>query len=188
MAKKQSTLINMLVSLCVISVIVGFCLGGVYIITKEPIEKSRIAKQEEALKIVLPAFNNDILATKKIITKDDGEIYEYDAYQDSIFVGKAMNTFSKNGFGGKIRLMVGLLPDGTINNISVLSHSETPGLGDKMDAKKSDFIARNLKKYKDNPKSFIFNVSKDGGNVDAITAATISSRAFCDAINKVTKQ
>ena len=75
--------------------------------------------------------------------------------------------------------MVGLLPDGTINDISVLEHKETPGLGDKMDKEKSDF---SLQFQGKDPKNFAINVRQDGGDVDAITASTVSSRAFCDAV------
>jgi Na+-translocating ferredoxin:NAD+ oxidoreductase subunit G len=76
-------------------------------------------------------------------------------------------------------LMVGLLPDGSINNISVIQQNETPGLGTKM--KEPKFKDQFNKK---NPSEFKFKVKKDGGHVDAITAATISSRAFCDAVDR----
>ncbi len=79
--------------------------------------------------------------------------------------------------------MVGMLDDGSISNTAVLSHKETPGLGDKMDIKKSDFPKQFEGK---SPESFKLKVSKDGGDVDAITAATISSRAFCDAVKRAT--
>ena len=85
------------------------------------------------------------------------------------------------GFSGKIELMVGFLDDGTIENTAVLMHKETPGLGDKMDQKKSDFSLQFIGK---NPVDFKLKVKKDGGDVDAITAATISSRAFCDAVQR----
>jgi electron transport complex protein RnfG len=80
--------------------------------------------------------------------------------------------------------MVGFLKDGTINNTAVVSHKETPGLGDKMDVKKSDFPVQFEGK---NPSSYKLKVTKDGGDVDAITAATITSRAFCDAVDKAYK-
>ena len=80
--------------------------------------------------------------------------------------------------------MVGLLPDGTIYDTAVLTHKETPGLGDKMDKNKSKFSGQFKRK---NPSTFSLKVKKDGGAVDAITAATISSRAFCDAIQRAYK-
>ena len=75
--------------------------------------------------------------------------------------------------------MVGILPDGEINNIVVLKANETPGLGDKIQKSKSNFSNQFNGK---NPDHFALKVKQDGGDVDAITAATISSRAFCDAV------
>ena len=88
------------------------------------------------------------------------------------------------GFSGKIEIMAGFLPSGTINNTAVVSHKETPGLGDKMDVKKSDFPIQFMGK---NPATYKLAVTKDGGDVDAITAATITSRAFCDAVDRAYK-
>jgi electron transport complex protein RnfG len=181
MKKMPSTLRNMVLSLTLISLIGVACLSAVFEVTKEPIAKSKLEKQIAALKVVLPDFDNDIISTKNTVVIDGGEIDVYQAYKGEELVGTAVNTFSKNGFGGEIRLMVGLLPDGTIKDIQVLQHSETPGLGDKMDIRKSNFSVqfRGV-----NTSEFKFKVKKDGGDVDAITAATISSRAFCDALTR----
>jgi len=94
-------------------------------------------------------------------------------------VGYAINTYSNNGFTGNITLMTGFKPDGSIINISVLFQKETPGLGTKMSEPlfKDQFTGKN-------PAEFTLKVVKDGGQVDAITAATISSRAFCDAVQR----
>jgi len=102
----------------------------------------------------------------------------YDA--NGNFQGAAVKT-SESGFGGKIDMMVGFLADGTIKGTSVLSHSETPGLGANMTGKFDDqFVDKN-------PADFKLTVSKDGGDVDAITAATITSRAFSKAVDKAYK-
>lgn len=77
--------------------------------------------------------------------------------------------------------MVGFLPDGTIHRVETLSHNETPGLGDKIDRSKSDFSVQFEGK---NPRTFRLAVRKDGGDVDAITASTISSRAYADALTR----
>ncbi len=93
------------------------------------------------------------------------------------FQGAAVKT-SEGGFGGKIDMMVGFLADGTIKGTSVLSHAETPGLGANMTGKfKDQFVDKN-------PNNFKLIVKKDGGDVDAITAATITSRAFSKAVDK----
>lgn len=103
----------------------------------------------------------------------------YPAKNEGEIVGYAVNTYSKNGFSGNISLMAGFRTDGTIINITILGQKETPGLGTKM--AEPDFKNQFNDK---NPAEFVLKVRKDGGAVDAITAATISSRAFCDAVQR----
>ena len=100
-------------------------------------------------------------------------------YLDEELVGTAIQAGSKKGYNGLIELMVGFSPDGKIYKIDVLQQKETPGLGTKIteDKFKNQFDGQD-------PKSFVLKVTKDGGEVDAITAATISSRAFCEAVQK----
>ena len=179
MAAKKDTLFNMFVALFVICVVAGGVLGVVYNATKDPIAAAETAKRTEAIKNVLPEFN-ELKETKVKSAMEDIDIPFYLAYDaDNNFIGAAVETFTNKGFSGNISLMVGILADGTINNISVLQHTETPGLGSKMTEPsfKDQFNEKN-------PASFNFKVKKDGGDVDAITAATISSRAFCDAVNR----
>lgn len=179
MAAKKDTLINMFVALFVICVVSGGVLGVVYNATKEPIAAAESAKKTEAIKNVLPEFN-ELKETMVMSALEDVEIPFYLAYDaDNNFIGAAVETFTNKGFSGNISLMVGILADGTLNNISVLQHAETPGLGSKMSepAFKDQFNDKRAD-------SFNFKVKKDGGDVDAITAATISSRAFCDAVNR----
>ena len=111
---------------------------------------------------------------------DGMKLNVYTARLDGKVVGYAVETFSKNGFNGHIRLIVGFKTDGSIHNISVLSQNETPGLGAKISEKGSKFVAQFSGK---NPDSFKLFVKKDGGDVDAITASTITSRAFTEAVN-----
>ena len=179
MAAKKDTLLNMFVALFVICVVAGGVLGVVYNATKDPIAAAETAKRTEAIKNVLPEFN-ELKETKVKSAMEDIDIPFYLAYDaDNNFIGAAVETFTNKGFSGNVSLMVGVLVDGTINNISVLQHAETPGLGSKMTEPsfKDQFNEKN-------PASFNFKVKKDGGDVDAITAATISSRAFCDAVNR----
>ena len=179
MAAKKDTLLNMFVALFVICVVAGGVLGVVYNATKDPIAAAETAKRTEAIKNVLPEFN-ELKETKVKSAMEDIDIPFYLAYDaDNNFIGAAVETFTNKGFSGNVSLMVGVLADGTINNISVLQHAETPGLGSKMTEPsfKDQFNEKN-------PASFNFKVKKDGGDDDAITAATISSRAFCDAVNR----
>lgn len=179
MAAKKDTLINMFVALFVICVVSGGVLGLVYNATKDPIAAAENAKKTEAIKNVLPEFQ-ELKEMNIKSAMEDAELPFHLAYDaDNNFIGAAVETFTNKGFSGNISLMVGILADGTINNISVLQHAETPGLGSKMSEPsfKDQFNNKNAN-------SFNINVKKDGGDVDAITAATISSRAFCDAVNR----
>ncbi len=185
-SKTESTFRNMLLALFVVSFISATTLGYVYEFTKEPIAIAKLKKKIAAIKKVVPEFTNDPNADMYKIASDiKGDTLEfYPAYKDSELVGTAIKTFSDLGFTKRIYLMVGFLADGTIHNISVLEHAETPGLGDKMDKKKSKWSEQFNGK---NPANYKLIVSKDGGDVDAITAATISSRAYTDAVDRAYK-
>lgn len=174
MAKKvESSLKNMILSLFFISMGMAGALGYVNQLTKEPIEKAKKQAETGAIKEVVPAFDNTPVG-KEI----EGVIY-YPVTKAGVLVGCAVKTFTDKAFSGRFDLMVGFLPDGTINQIVVLDQKETPGLGSKMKEPK----------FKDqfntkNPGTWKMTVKKDGGEVDAISAATISSRAFCDAVQR----
>jgi len=180
MAKTESTFKNMVLSLTLISLGASACLGYVYQVTKTPIELSILNKKLTAIKQVVPDFNNDPNAEMYKLPTGEGDSLEvYPARKDSVLVGYAINTYTKNGFSGNIFLMAGFKTDGTIVNITVLDQKETPGLGTKMTEPgfKDQFNDKN-------PAQYNLKVKKDGGPVDAITAATISSRAFCDAVQR----
>jgi len=180
MAKTESTFKNMALSLTLIALGSSAGLGFVYELTKEPIALSSLNKKLDAIREVVPEFNNDPNSEMYRLATGEGDSLEiYPARKDGNIVGYAVNTYTNNGFSGYINLMAGFTPDGAIINISVLQQKETPGLGTKMaePAFKDQFIDKN-------PAEFPLKVKKDGGLVDAITAATISSRAFCDAIQR----
>lgn len=169
----------MVVTLLLVTAIAALALGGVYTVTKEPIALAKQKKLEAAIKAVLPDF--DSVTIKKIADNSGDSLTFYFASKGDKQVGTAVETYSNKGFGGKIDIMIGFLDNGTINNTAVLVQKETPGLGDKMQKSKSDFSDQFNGK---NPADFTLKVKKDGGDVDAITAATISSRAFCDAVQR----
>ena len=169
----------MTLTLLVISFIASAALGLVYQSTKEPIAKAQMSKINNAIKAVVPEFNNQPFEESFTADVDGGTLTFYPAKKDGQLVGTAVKTFSNNGFSGLIELMVGFMPDGSIYKIAVVSHKETPGLGDKMEPSKSNF---SLQFEGKNPDTFKVKVKKDGGDVDAITASTISSRAYCDAV------
>jgi len=184
MAKKESTLLNMVVSLAVISAIASASLGFVYQLTKEPKHAALLLKQNFAIKAVLPGYNNDPLHDAYEIDSFDGgePLTCYPATRNGELAGIAVNTWTMNGYSGLVRLMVGFDNTGNIFNISVLEQKETPGLGTKI----------NDAEFKDqyngkNPGINNLAVKKDYGEIDAITAATISSRAFSDAVERAYK-
>lgn len=169
---------NMVLSLTTISLVASACLGFVYELTKEPIALSVLNKKLEAIRMVVPEFDNNPNNEMYRLPTGEGDSLEiYPAKKDGEIVGYAVNTYSGKGFSGKISLMTGFKSDGTIIGITVLDQKETPGLGTKMAEPgfKDQFNNKN-------PAEFTLKVKKDGGPVDAITAATISSRAFCDAV------
>lgn len=180
----ESTLKNMVLTLFIITLVSASAVGIVYQITKEPIAQAKAAKITAAIAQVLPEFDNNIEESKQVKEIDGGEVTVYTATKGGEPVGYAIETFTNNGFSGLVKLMVGFLPDGTIKMIEVIQQNETPGLGDKMDRSKSDFAVQFDGK---NPADFKLAVKKDGGDVDAITAATISSRAFVDAVDRAYK-
>lgn len=180
MAKTESTLKNMVLALTLISLVAAASLAFVYEVTKEPIALSNLNKKLNAIKQVVPEFNNNPDGDMFRLPTGDGDSLDvYPAKMNDEIVGYAVSTYSSNGFSGNITLMTGFKPDGSIFDISVLSQKETPGLGTKMaePAFKDQFKGIN-------PGNTALKVKKDGGNVDAITAATISSRAFCEAVEK----
>jgi len=176
---KESNFKNMTLTLLTVTLLSSISLGFVYSFTKGPIDASKLAKQNSAIKQVVPEFNNDPAKEVYKMAVDGDTLSFFPAKKDGQLVGTAISTFTNKGFSGNIKIMVGFLPNGTIYGISVLEHKETPGLGDKMESTKSDFSVQFKGK---NPADFKLMVKKDGGDVDAITASTISSRAFCDAV------
>lgn len=181
----ESSLKNMTVTLLAIALASSLAVGLVYRVTEQPIAEAKSQKIGAAIAQVLPPFDNDPAADTTVVPYRDGEkikeIVVYTARQGENTVGYAIKTFSKNGFGGEIWLMAGFLPDGTICKVETLTHNETPGLGNKIERGKSDFAIQFEGK---NPETFRLSVKKDGGDVDAITASTISSRAFTDALTR----
>jgi len=181
MAKKESTFLNMVATLFGVTLLAAGLLGSVYALTKEPIRLAELKKKNEAIQVVVPGFDNEPSQEVEKLFLDGDTIYFYTARQGDEVLGTAVETFTNKGFNGEFKLMVGFKPDGSIIDIAVIIHAETPGLGDKMEKGKSDFSVQFIGKH---PESFNLAVVKDRGDVDAITATTITSRAYCDAVNR----
>ena len=172
----------MVLSLGIICVLAGTLLGGMYAITKEPIELQMKMQQQQAIQEVSPPFNNNP-EQDKVEVDEDGQIFTvYPAIYDGKLVGAAVEGSSMNGFAGLVTVMCGFDLDGTVRDYRVIQQAETPGLGTKMETWFRDPQgARSV--IGKNPETFSFYVTKDpAGQVDGITAATISSRAFLEIL------
>lgn len=168
----------MVVVLFVITLVAGLSLGYVNDLTLEPKARAKLAKMVKALNVVVPQFDNNPISDGIRIRSEGAtdSIDIYPAFRDSVYVGAAVTGSSEKGYSGLVKLMVGFKPDGRIANIAVLQQKETPGLGTKMKGEKF------LRQFRDkNPSTFDLKVEKDGGAVDALAGATISTRAFSEA-------
>ena len=177
----KSSFKNMTLCLLAICLVCSGLLAGVYALTKEPIDAASKAKNEAAIKEVLPEEVAQIEAEKSI--EVEGVNYTYNLAYDEKgnTVGCAVNV-APIGFGGPILIKVGFKVDpktghNVVWNTKVLSHAETPGLG----AKCSDAAFADQFKGFD-PHARKLDVTKDGGDIDAITASTITSRAFVNGV------
>ena len=177
----KSSFKNMSLCLMVICLVCSALLAGVYALTADPIAKAAQAKNESAIKEVLPDTAVTIEEESSIVV--DGQTYTYNRAFDELgnTVGCAVNV-STNGFGGPIVIKVGFGVDGVIWNTKVLSQAETPGLGAKcVEPSFSD----QFKGF--NPAEKKLAVRKDNGDVDAITASTITSRAYANGLAAAAK-
>lgn len=174
----------MLLSLTLIALISAAGLAVVYSITKDPIEKAQNQKKNEAIQLVLPNFKGELKDQEITLEGDPNPVIIHKAYSDGKLFGAAIETYTNKAFDGSFQIMVGFDSVGTILGTEVLDLHETPGLGEKIKKTKSNF---SLQFEGKNPADYKLSVKKDGGDVDAITAATISSRAFCDAVERAYK-
>jgi electron transport complex protein RnfG len=182
MAKKESTFLNMTLTLFIVTAVAAVALGFVYNFTKDPIEQAKAEKLKVAINMVVPGAEKGEIIETSVPSPDGGDdLSLYKVVVDGEWIGTAVKSYTNKGFGGYMSVMVGFDTNGIIIDNNVLEHKETPGLGDKSDKAKSSWNEQF--KGKD-PASYKLSVKKDGGDVDAITAATISSRAYCDAIQR----
>ena len=202
MGKLKSSYKNMLVSLLLICLLAAGLLAKVNDMTEAPIADAKALKLEEAIKNVVPAFDNNPVAESYKVATDSGDsLLVYPAKKGDDIVGFAVNSYSNNGFSGNIQVMVGFDTQNTIVNYAVLSHAETPGLGSQMvdwfkpqvqefslieklfgfQVKQSEANSSIIGK---NPETTKFEVTNDGGDIDAISASTITSRAFLEAVRR----
>ena len=166
----------MLIVLTLISVVAAGALAYVNQVTAGPIEENKARVLAEGINSVLGVSDAKVEATTEAEDANGNPVIIYATDK-----GVAVQSIDPNGFGGKLKVLVGFDEVGAIKGYTVLEHAETPGLGAKADfwfqkGEKGDIIGKN-------PGEKELTVSKDGGDVDAITASTITSRAFLRAVN-----
>ena len=174
----KSTLFNMVVVLFAVTLIASAGVGAVNMLTADAIAEAKALATTQAVKNVLPEFDQ---TEDWEITIDEMPAKIYKAVAAEAVVGYAVEAMTKNGFGGVIRVMVGFSTEGQILNVNVLEQKETPGLGTKM-CDDGNVLLSSIKDK--NPADMQFSVKKDGGELDALTAATISSRAYYEAVKR----
>ena len=178
----------MILSLVLIAAVAAAGLAGVFLLTKSSIDNVQAQKKQNALNAVLPGFDGQIVPLPPLTmdNEKDPVMVNVAVTKDNELFGAAVETYTNKAFGGTFTLMVGFDAEGNILGTEVIKAAETPGLGDKINKNKSDFAKQFVSM---NPADFDYElkVKKDGGEVDAITAATISSRAYCDAVNRAAK-
>ena len=170
----KSNLRNMLLCLTGVCLVCGSLLAAVNAVTKDIIEETARKNLVASIAAVLPE-GGELSESKASDAAGIGEYYVRSSEGAPVAYAVKSTT---NGFGGALTLMVGVLPDGTVYNTSVLEHTETPGLGAKCTEEESHFRTQ-FKGFKG-----ALKVTKDGGEIDAITASTITSRAFTLAVKQ----
>ena len=188
MKKLESSLTNMVLVLTGVAVIMGAILAYVNHLTEGPIAEQKTKALADGIKTVMCVNDLKVAKTDEVKQNDaKGKELVYTIYQTQDKQGKDLGAAvesSTMGFGGNLKILVGFDPEGKILGYTLLEHAETPGLGAKADkwfqeGGKGNIIGKN-------PKEELV-VSKDGGQVDAITASTITSRAFLLAVNNAYK-
>lgn len=178
---EKTSLKKMVLSLTGISVVAALFLGAVHHLTAETIAATQ--KQTEinaAYAVTGIEAENNLLESRTFVnlSGNSDRLEVYPIRQNGYIRAFAIKTNSRKGFGGKMELMVGISIDGVILNYEVLKHQETPGLGTKIAEEKfkTQFVGLSPKKD--------LKIRQDGGEIDAVTAATISSRAATEAVQR----
>jgi len=183
MKKLESSLLNMTLVLTLVAVVMGGILAFVNHLTEGPIQQQKDKALADGIKAVMVC--NDLVVAEPVEVKQtvDGKEHTFIIYNVKDAQGKDLGAAVQSttmGFGGDLKVLVGFDSEGSILGYTLLEHAETPGLGAKADlwfqkGQKGDIIGKSPAEP--------LTVSKDGGQVDAITASTITSRAFLKAVN-----
>lgn len=174
--------------LALFSVITAGGIAATYISTRDMIAANKRAVEEATLLQLVPrdTHNNSMLDDAFMVQNLDFLGLEtpakaYIARQDGKAVAVILPVIAPDGYSGKIKLMIGVWADGTLAGVRAIEHHETPGLGDKVDLKKSRWVLGFNGKSLSNPTPELWKVRKDKGVFDQFTGATITPRAVTAA-------
>lgn len=170
-------MLKLLFALTLISSAAGLLLAYTNKVTATPIADAGQKETTAALRAVLPDFDNNPLDATCEITDGNRKWMFHVARKGGVFSGVAFESSSTKGYGGEIAIMIGVTATGTVKNIRILSQHETPGLGTKIaeDPFRRQFDNKPIE-------GTSWAVRKDNGSFDAVTGATISSRAVLEAV------
>jgi len=168
-------ILNMTFRLSLICAIAALALANVAEVTRGPIAASEARAQREAVEAVLPSFAR--LAIDTLKTESGDPALYFSGIGDEGRTGTAFKSTSGLGYSGEIEIMMGVDLEGKISGVRILRHAETPGLG-------ANYAAPEMldEFYKDRLVDDNWKLKKDGGEVDAVTGATVTGRAIADAI------
>jgi len=177
------------VFLVLLAVAAAALLAWVYDLTAERIVANELAQRLAALRAVLPdgSYDNEphldaIFVTSAELLGAPEPVPAYRARRDGEPVAVVLTAIAPNGFTAAIRMLVGIDTDGRVIAVRVTSHKETPGLGDGIDADKSDWIDLFAGLQTENPLAREWILDKDGGRFDHMTGATITSHSVVNAV------
>lgn len=165
--------------LTVICALSGFILAYANRVTQAPIEESRRKEKLDALKKVLPPCDNEPDKAVCKLAESGRDWVFHVARKGGEYAGTAFVASSSKGYSGLIEVLVGVRADGTVGGIEILTQNETPGLGTKITDPANPFRVQFPGRDAAGTK---WKLKKDGGDIDGITGATISSRAVTEAV------
>ena len=179
-AKKQASMASLVIVLAVICLVSAAILGLINQVTVGPIAANTEKTVQESLRTVMPIDGDyedvtDQYSGDPVTVEVTGSVVPIKAVYKAGDEGYVVESLSPNGFGGALDMMAGIDNEGTVTGIAIISHSETSGLGSKSTDPEWQAQFKGL--------TGVVSVTKDGGQVEAITGSTITSRAVCDGVN-----
>ena len=188
----QHSIIENSFKLSVFAVLVAIILSVVYAISEKRIAEQQISAERQALNIIFPTnhHNNDLINDIIMLNLTDNEFSKLDllglrensiaylARKNREVNGVILPAIARDGYNGDINLLIGIRADGSVTGVRVVTHRETPGLGDKIDIRFSNWILSFNNRSLDNPKPEAWTVKKNNGDFDQFTGATITPRAI----------